>query len=255
MRRWVYYKDLILVLISKEMKVRYKNTILGFFWSIANPLCFALVFFIAFKVYMRIQIENYIIFLLSGLFPWQWFGNTVNSSPGVFIGNANLIKKVNFPRIGLPLAILGNDLVHFLLSIPVLVIFLLIYKKHPQLIIWSIGIPLLCIIQSLMVLGFSLAVSSLNLFFRDLQHLTVIITNLIFYFTPIIYAETMVPAKYRPLLLANPLSSLIISWQDLFLKNILRPSLIFVACGWAIVIFFVGYSIYKSLEPKFVEVV
>lgn len=254
MIRWAYYKDLTFVLISKEIKIRYKNTVFGFFWSIANPLCFALVFFVAFKVYMRIPIENYIIFLLSGLFPWQWFANTVNSSPGVFLGNANLIKRVNFPRISLPLAVAGNNLIHFFLSIPVLIIFLLIYKKHPQPI-WFIGIPLLCIIHSLMVLGFSLVVSSLNLFFRDLEHLTVIITHLIFYFTPIIYAETMVPLKYRPLLLANPLSSLIISWQKLFLENLLNPSLIFVACGWAIVIFCFGYFIYKTLEPKFAEVV
>ena len=84
MQRWLYYKDLIWVLTAKEVKIRYKSTIFGFFWSIANPLCFALVFFVAFKIFMRLQIPNYIAFLLSGLFPWQWFANSVNTSPTVF---------------------------------------------------------------------------------------------------------------------------------------------------------------------------
>jgi len=123
-----YYKDLIVALTQKELKVKYKRSFLGYLWSIANPLALALVFYVAFKVVMRIPIENYTLFLISGLFPWQWFSNSVSSSAMVFVGNASLIKKVNFPRESLVIATVLNDMLHFILSIPVIVIFLFFYQ-------------------------------------------------------------------------------------------------------------------------------
>ena len=88
-----YYFDLLLALTQKEIKARYKSSFLGYLWSIANPLSLALVFFLAFKVFMKIPIENYALFLIAGLFPWQWFANSVVGSAGVYLGNASLIKK------------------------------------------------------------------------------------------------------------------------------------------------------------------
>src|SRR4030043_2235766 len=126
-----HYFDLITVLTQKEMKVRYKSSFLGYLWSIAHPLAFALVFFIAFKIVMRIAMENYTLFLIAGLFPWQWFSNSVNASPMAFLLNASLIKKVSLPRNILPLATVLQDMIHFLLAIPVIVLFLFIYHKSP----------------------------------------------------------------------------------------------------------------------------
>src|SRR4030043_1369754 len=172
--------DLITVLTQKEMKVRYKSTFFGYLWSVAYPLAFALVFFIAFKVIMRIQIENYALFLIAGLFPWQWFSNSVNASPTVFLGNASIIKKVNFPRNTLPFMTVLQDMIHFILSIPVIVLFLFLYQKSPSLS-WIYGIPLLLVIQFFLTYGVSLVVSSINLFFRDLERLTSIFMMLLFY--------------------------------------------------------------------------
>src|SRR4030042_1176813 len=105
-----HYIDLITILTQKEMKVRYKSTFFGYIWSIAHPLAFAFVFFMAFKVVMRIQMEGYAVFLIAGLFPWQWFSNSVNASPMVFLSNASIIKKVNFPRDIIPFAIVLQDM-------------------------------------------------------------------------------------------------------------------------------------------------
>src|SRR4030043_1394579 len=113
-----YYKDLVLALTQKELKVKYRRSFLGYLWSVANPLALALVFFIAFKVVMRIQIENYTLFLISGLFPWQWFSNSVSSSAMAFVSNASLIKKVNFRSESLVVATVLNDMLHFILSVP-----------------------------------------------------------------------------------------------------------------------------------------
>jgi lipopolysaccharide transport system permease protein len=249
-----HYIDLITVLTQKEMKVRYKSTFFGYVWSIAHPLAFAFVFFMAFKVIMRIQMEGYAVFLIAGLFPWQWLSNSVNASPMVFLTNAALIKKVKLPRNILPLATVLQDMIHFILSIPVIVLFLFIYHRSPSLS-WLYGIPLLLIIQLVMTYGLSLLISSINLFIRDLERLTSICMTLLFYFTPVIYPETMIPERYKTLVLfLNPLSSLMVSWRNLFLNGTLELSLVAASFTYSIFILVLGYLVYAKLSWKFAEV-
>ncbi len=248
-----HYIDLITVLTQKEIKVRYKNSFFGYLWSIGHPLAFSFVFFIAFKIVMKIQMEDYALFLIAGLFPWQWFANSVNASPMVFLSNASIIKKVNFPRNIIPLTIVLQDMIHFILSIPVIVFFMFIYHKHPCFS-WLYGIPVLLGTQLLMTYGFSLLVSSINLFFRDLERLIVIITTLLFYFTPIFYPETMIPEKYQPLLNFNPLAPLMIGWRNLFLHGQLEPTSIVVGLSYSVFAFILGHLVYRKLSWKFAEV-
>jgi lipopolysaccharide transport system permease protein len=248
-----YYKDLVVVLTQKELKVRYKRSFLGYLWSIANPLALALVFFIAFKIFMKIPIENYTLFLIAGLFPWQWFLNSVNSSATVFIGNATLIKKMHFRHEVLVVATILNDMLHFLLSIPVIILFLFIYGMQPS-IMWLVGIPALLIVQFIITMGFSLAVSALNLFFRDIERIVFIFTSLMFYMTPIIYSEEMVPAEYRTLILSNPLSILFISWRNLLMHGTLVVKDTVLALVYALIVFAIGYLVYRKLKWRFAEV-
>lgn len=254
MKNFAIYKDIILVLTHKEIKVRYKNNFFGYLWSIANPLAFAMVFFIAFKVVMRVSIENYTLFLIAGLFPWQWFSNSVSASPLMFLVNASIIKKVNFPRNIVPLVTVLQDMIHFILSIPVIVVFLTIYHKTPH-ISWLYGIPLLLFIQFLITYGFSLMISSINLFFRDIERLTVLLLTFTFYFTPIIYAENMIPDRYIYLLKLNPLTPLIICWRNMFLDGFISLSYLTLSFIYAIFFLIAGYSIYKKLSWKFAEVI
>lgn len=248
-----YYKDLVIVLTQKELKVKYKRSFLGYLWSIANPLALALVFFIAFKIFMKIPIENYTLFLIAGLFPWQWFLNSVNSSATVFIGNATLIKKMHFRHEVLVVATILNDMLHFLLSIPVIILFLFIYGMQPS-IMWLVGIPALLIVQFIITMGFSLAVSALNLFFRDIERIVFIFTSLMFYMTPIIYSEEMVPAEYRTLILSNPLSILFISWRNLLMHGTLVVKDTVLALVYALIVFAIGYLVYRKLKWRFAEV-
>jgi len=248
-----HYIDLITVLTQKEIKVRYKSNVFGYLWSIGHPLAFAFVFFIAFKVVMKIQMEDYALFLIAGLFPWQWFSNSVNASPMVFLVNASIIKKVNFPRNILPFTTVLQDMIHFVLSIPVILLFMFVYHKSLSFS-WLYGIPILLGTQFLMTYGFSLIVSSTNLFFRDLERLTGIFTTLLFYFTPIIYPETMIPEKYKPLINLNPLAPLMISWRTLFLNGQLEPAALMVSFAYSIFAFILGYLVYKKLSWKFAEV-
>lgn len=248
-----HYFDLITVLTQKEIKVRYKSSVFGYLWSIGHPLAFAFVFFIAFKVVMKIQMEDYALFLIAGLFPWQWFANSVNASPTIFLGNASIIKKVNFPRNIIPLTTVLQDMIHFVLSIPVIVLFIFIYHKSPSFS-WLYGIPILLGIQFLMTYGISLIVSSINLFFRDLERLTFIFTTFLFYFTPIIYPETMIPEKYKTLINLNPLVPLMISWRNLFLNGEIELPHLATSLLYALLALALGYIIYRKLSWKFAEV-
>jgi homopolymeric O-antigen transport system permease protein len=248
-----YYRDLIVVLTQKELKIRYKRSVLGYFWSIGNPLALAIVFFIAFKIFMKIQIQDYTLFLISGLFPWQWFSNSVNSSAMVFVGNASLIKKVNFRREALVIATVLNDMVHFILSIPIIIIFVFFYGMKPSLQ-WLVGIPVLIVIQFIMTFGMAVAVSAINLFFRDIERIVFILTTLLFYVTPIIYSEDMVPHKFRMLILLNPLSALMLSWRNLFMKGTLDTGTLFISLAFALLMLGLGYLIFRRLRWKFAEV-
>ncbi|MEW6002271.1 MAG: ABC transporter permease [Nitrospirota bacterium] len=248
-----YYKDLVIALTQKELKVKYKRSFLGYLWSIANPLALALVFFIAFKIVMKIQIENYTLFLISGLFPWQWFSNSVNSSAVVFIANASLIKKVNFRRDALVIATVLNDMLHFVLSIPVIVLFIFFYGIKPSPL-WLIGIPLLLVMQFIITLGFSVAISTINLFFRDMERIVSIFTTLMFYMTPIIYSEDMVPAELKTLILLNPLSILMMGWRNLFLKGILDLNDLMLSLIHSLLVVLAGYFVYRRLKWRFAEV-
>ncbi len=245
--------DLVVVLTQKELKVKYKSSLLGYLWSVAHPLAFAFVFFIAFKVVMKIQMENYALFLICGLFPWQWFANSVNVAPSMFLFSASLIKKVNFPRNIIPFTAVLQDMIHFVLSIPVIIVFMFIYHT-PLSFSWLYGIPLLLIIQFALAYGVSLVVASLNLFFRDLERLISIATTLLFYFTPIIYAENMVPDKYKILLKLNPLSPLMISWRDLFLHGTLDISSLAISALYGCIAVVIGHAVYKKLSWRFAEI-
>lgn len=245
--------DLITVLTQKELKVRYKNSYLGYLWSIVHPLAFAFVFFIAFKIFMRIQVEDYALFLIAGLFPWQWFANSVNFSPRVFLSNSNIVKKINFPRNILPLSSVIQDMIHFILSIPVIVLFVFIYHKSPTLS-WLYGVPVLLAIQFTIIYGVSLMVSSINLFFKDLERLIGIFMTLLFYFTPVLYPETMIPQRLKYLIYFNPLAPLMLSWKNLFLKGTMEPIYIMLSFAYSLIIFMLGYAVYKKLSWRFAEV-
>lgn len=249
----IYYRDLVIALTQKELKVRYKRSFFGYLWSIANPLALALVFFVAFKIFMKIPIENYTLFLIAGLFPWQWFSNSVNTSAMVFVANSSLIKKVNFRREVLVIAAVLNDMLHFVLSIPIIVIFIFFYGLKPSWL-WVIGIPLLLIIQFIITFGVSIAISSINLFFRDIERVVFILTTLMFYVTPIIYSEAMVPSAYKRLILLNPLSLLMVSWRNLFMYGTLEFKDTAMAFMYSLFVAAAGYYIFRKLKWRFAEV-
>ncbi len=249
-----YYFDLISVLTKKEIKIRYKSSMLGYVWSIANPMLYALIFYFVFKVIMRFQIKEYSLFLICGLFPWQWINNSILSSTMSFVGNVSLIKKVAFPRLFLPLAQVLNDGFHFIVSIPVIVVFLLFYGRLPSLS-WLLLVPFMLIPTFLIIYGFSLAISSINVFFRDLQYLVNLIMMVLFYLTPVFYSIRFVPEKYRYLVYANPFTPVVLSWRSLFMHNTIDINNYLISLLYGVVALLAGLFIYGKLKDRFAEMI
>lgn len=248
-----HYLDLLTVLTQKEMKVRYKKNILGYMWSVAHPLSLAVVFYLAFKIVLRINIENYTVFLIAGLFPWQWFSNSVSAAPLVLLANGSLIKKISFPRHLIPFVQVMQDMIHFVLSIPVIMLALAVYHLDFYWS-WIYQIPLLLVVQLMINYGISLFLSSINLFFRDLERLTTILLLLLFYCTPVFYAENMIPQKYSWLLWINPLSPVIVSWRNVFMSGELQAQPVLLGLAYGACFLAVGYAVFRKLSWKFAEV-
>lgn len=246
--------DILLELTKKELKIRYKNTYLGYLWSLLNPLVHAAVLFFAFKLVVRIPIENYALFVLVGLFPWQWFSNSVQASARVFLANAALIKKTVFPRELLVYSVVLNDLFQFLCSFPVLLILSALHQRGLGFggLAW---LPLVVACQGVLVAGASLLVATANLFFRDLERLVAVALNLLFYLTPIVYSEELIPPPYRRYVLATPLAPFINMYRGALLGADVAGWAPLVAAGYSAAVFAVGYAAFRRLRWRFAEVV
>ena len=249
-----YYKDLIVELTKKDIKVRYKNSYLGYLWSLANPLFLALIFYFVFKVVTKVQMKDYTLFLISGLFVWQWINNSIMVGANLYIANSSLIKKVNFPRNFLAVSLVLSEGFNFIISIPVIIGFMLYYKHYPALN-WLIYIPILLIISGIFIYSLSLLTATVNLFFRDMERLIGLALTFLFYMTPIIYPSSMIPKSYSYVLYINPFTPLVMSWQSVFLHNILDVKYVIVSLFYAIFLFLFATFVYNKLKYKFAELV
>jgi lipopolysaccharide transport system permease protein len=249
---WRHNLELIGALVGKEFRVRYRSSLLGVLWSLLNPVCFALVLYAALRPVVRVPTDDYVAFLLAGLFPWQWFANTVSSAPGVYLGNATLVKRTALPRVLLPVASVANHLVHFgvalCVSLPVLML-----TGHPPAAIWLIGIPLLLLLQGALCLGLALALSTLNVVFRDLEHLTLVLLNLLFFMTPTLYAEDLVPERFRAIFAINPMYHVVPLWRHLVLDRRLEPAALAGGAACAAGALLLGWLVHRRLEARLAE--
>lgn len=247
--------DLLWLLTHKEITLQYKRTSLGILWSLLNPLLLAFVFYIAFTIVLGVQIKNFPLFFLSALFPWTWFSNSVSASTVSLINNKSLVKKFPFPKQFLLVAGVLSQGIHFLFSIPIIVLLVYFYGKTVGTI-WFIGIPLLLMIQVVITMGASLAVSVINVYFYDFQFIVAFLLNMFFWITPIVYQLETVPQAYRFLFMYfNPLTPLMSSWRELFMSNTIHWSWLSIAILGSLVIFFAGLFVFRRLSKRMDEVI
>ncbi len=253
------YRELLYSLTKKELKVKYRGSVLGFFWSLLNPILTMLVYSFVFSILSRGGVKEFAIFLICALLPFNFLQNSVNQGTGSIISNSNLVNKIYFPREILPLSIVFSNLINYFLEL--IALFAVLAFMGYRFYLYLYLLPVLILIQIFLVMGMTLLVSALNVFFRDLQHLITIVMMVWFFGTPIIYPLSMVPEDIQPYMkFINPMTIYAAYYRNIFYyvkypEGAGFPSIIetIAALGITLLIFFIGYFVFKKLEPRFAE--
>ena len=251
-KRLYDYREMLKTSIKKDIGGKYKNSFLGVLWSFVNPLLQIIVYAIIFPLIMKSDIEYYVVFMVCGLIPWNYFSTVINRTSFTMIENADIIKKVYFPREILPISVVTSETVTFLISSILILLFTLGYGLG--LTINIVFYPLILLVQYVLLIGISLIVSSVTVYFRDLQHFIGVLLQLFFYATPIVYAVDTIPENFRWILKYNPMTYIIEGYRDIFWGQTapdISTLLIVLAIG--IVLCILGYLIFNKLQKKFAE--
>lgn len=246
------YRELLKTNIQKEIRGKYKGAWLGIIWSYLNPILMLAVYTFVFSIIMKVEIENYSSYLFVGLMPWSFFTATVSQSCLSVIVNGGIIKKVYFPREIIPLSTVTANVVNFLISMIIVLGFLLISGVG---ISWHIlFFPVVLAVQYILLLGIAFILSSITVFARDLEHIVSVILMAGFYATPIVYDLNSVPPRFLKFLKLNPMSSIIQSYRDiLFYHRLPNMKMLGIVALASLILFAIGYKIFKHLERSFVE--
>ncbi len=244
--------DLLLAITVRDLRVKYHGTFLSYFWWIAKPLTLGLVLYFALGRVLKIDVPHHAIFLLSALFPWFWFQGAVHASAGAFIANGGLLKKVQFPKLILPLSIVLGSTFEFVATLPVLIVLVIANGIDPSWT-WIPGIIMLLALQFLLIAGVGTFVAALNVFFRDVAPGLDSILTLLFYVSPVIYPLDKVPPKFKAVLILNPLGPLLEAWRGLFMNGELPgldiwPAVLFTAVALA-----AGWTLLHAVEKNIVD--
>ncbi|MBC7246535.1 MAG: ABC transporter permease [Actinobacteria bacterium] len=259
-------RELLWNLTRKEVKVRYKNSVLGFVWSMIYPLIMLAVYYVAFGVIFRMRsegIEYFAFYLLAGILPWNFFSNSMALSVGSVVSNYLLVKKIYFPREVLPLSQVGAQAFHFLLQELVFVVFLVIFRV--PLTPWILAFPLVMMMQILLIAGLSLFLSALNVYFRDVQYFTELLLLAWFWMNPIVYPITFILGRFpgwaQKIYLLNPMAHVTMLYQYVvYNSRVNAPSAVYISWKWilgvvvgSLVLIYLGYRYFTSQEHRFAE--
>jgi len=250
------YRELLYFLVWRDIKVRYKQTALGAAWAVLQPLLTMLVFSIFFGRLAGMKSDGlpYPIFSFAALVPWTLFANGLGGSANSLVGNANLITKVYFPRLVIPVATVLAGLVDFALAFAVLLAMMLYYGIAPTAnVLWLPGFVLLALVSSL---GVGLWLSALNVEFRDVRHVVPFVTQFWLFATPIAYPSSLLPEPWRTVYGLNPMVGVVEGFRWALLGTQTRPGPVVAASSLAAVAILVGGVFYfKRVEKTFADVV
>lgn len=210
--RWLVYE-----LVARDLRLRYRGSLLGVAWTLLNPLFFMGIYTLVFSVYLRISIAHYPLFLLSGLVPWTWLASSMQQGVTAILDGRAYVGKTTFPTLALLAVPVLSNAVNFVFSIPILIVLALLSGVKPGLSL--LALPLLFVIQAAITFALVQLVATLNVFLRDLQQLITYVMTMLFYLTPIFYTVDQVPARFSWLLSFNPFAALMQGYQAIFYRH------------------------------------
>lgn len=260
LRTLVRYRGLIQSLVARELKARYRGSVLGFLWSFINPLLLLAIYSFVFSTIMPNRTANlqpYALFMLCGILPWTWFSASLTDASGSLIAGGNLIKKVLFPAEVLPIVSVLANMVHFLLPLPLVLVLLVLFHRVPDAagLAWF---PVVLLVQLVFSTGLALVLAALTVHFRDIRDILANVLMLWFFSTPIIYSYMQPEVKdYKRFFDVNPMTHLAISYQEiLFFSGPFGHWRWLVAMGvGSVAVFLAGYWLFDRLRDSFAEVV
>ena len=246
------YRELLKTSIKKEIRGKYKGSFLGVLWSFVNPLLMVLVYAIVFPYILKVQEDNYLIFLITATIPWTFFTTVISQGTTTIIANAGLIKKVYFPRAILPISVVTSGLINFLISCIIILLFLIFsgigFSKYVLIV------PLIITIQYIFSLSVVFVLSAINVYIRDIEYIMNFVIMMLFYATPVLYSFTLIPEKLRFVFNLNPMAHIINSYRDILyyqkMPNMFNLTIVGIC---SLLLLFIGYAIFKKLEKGFAE--
>ncbi|WP_195573531.1 ABC transporter permease [Paenibacillus sp. 1001270B_150601_E10] len=245
------YKDLFFELIKKDIKLKYRNSVLGILWSMLNPLLMMIVLTIIFSNLFNKHIEHFPVYVLTGRLIYQFFSESTNFAMDSIGSNSQLIKKVYVPKYLFPLSRICSSFITTLISmVPLLLVMLVTGMPFHWLNLLAI-FPMICLLIS--SVGIGLLLATINVFFKDMKHLYSIILTVIMYLTPIFYPASIIPDKYRVIVEMNPIFNVVVMFRNLIMEGTLPPlSMMGVTLFYSCCIFVIGFFVFYKKQDKFI---
>lgn len=247
------YRQMVYSLVKKDIRGRYKGSVLGFLWTFINPLLQLVVYTIVFSIIMKNGIEKYYIHLFVVLVPWIFFSTSVTSGSSSVLASKDMVKKIYFPREVMPIACVTGNFVNMLLSF-VVIFGVLIFTGWGINFLAVLCLPLIMIVEYILALGIAMLTSALTVYLRDLEYVLNIIAMAWMYMTPVMYGPEMVPEQYRFIWNLNPMTPIAMAYRDiLYYKRIPEMATLIHAFIMGVIILVLGYWIFRKLQKGFAE--
>ncbi|MFC2081664.1 ABC transporter permease [Candidatus Bipolaricaulota bacterium] len=249
------YRELLYFLTWRDVKVRYKQAVLGFLWAFVQPFLKMIVFSVIFGTFAQMDSEGfpYPIFLYAGLLPWQFFADSVTRSGNSVVGSANLITKVYFPRLIIPISSVGAALVDFAISFGVLLGLMLFYRTMPTLSILML-LPLV-VLTIMTALGVGIFVSALNVAYRDFRYIVPFLVQIWMFVTPVVYATTIIPRRWYWLVQLNPMGGIVDAYRSAILGKPFDWNTLAISLMISAAMFTVGLIVFRRTERYFADII
>ncbi len=250
LKELVRRRELVWILIDRNLRIRYKHSVLGFFWSLLGPLFLILIYSIFLGL---IRIPIHLPVLVSGIIVWQFLAMCMGDALHSIVGNANLVTKAAFPRVILPLSMVGANVVNFLFSFLVLAVYLVVARETFGAWGW---LPVILLTQVALCLGMALLIGSANVFFRDTEHVLSVVMLAWFFMSPVIYEPQMIteafPRWVQVVFFLNPMSGILTAYREVLLsRGGVEPALVALSFGVSWAILGAGLLVFQAVEPRF----
>ena len=247
------YREMIFSLVKRDLKGRYKGSVLGFLWTFLNPLLQLAVYTMVFSVIMRAGIKDYYLFLFVALIPWIFFSSSLTGGASCIMAQQDMVKKIYFPREVLPIAHVTSQFINMLLSF-IVVFAVLIFAGYTMNPLAILCLPVIMIVEYILALGLTMIMSAVTVYLRDMEYILGIITMAWQFLTPVMYSIEQAPEEVQMIFQINPMTSVIVAYRDiLYYGRVPELGTLLSAVVVGIVMLLVGWFVFDHLQKRFVE--